>query len=297
MATETLNNNMKLWDAVCETDPSNTKPSDYGRKYTAIDPHSQVMAATKQFGAAGEGWGWEVVDVQYPPNDTVAVRIRVWHGVRGSYFEQWGQCGVYTNNDKTKDDQECMKKATTDGLTKCLSYLGFNADVFLGKFDDSKYVASMVEAHKEVVPYQPTEDEKRTINDICHLIKCGQSEADMANVLEEYQEEMNEFDVSLHEGINSQCAEMKAVWKAGNQAQSYVYVFNSVKHACDSYVEMTSAIKAFDNLPMLEAYYQKWKHRIDALEGALKADKYVRDGISPHTALANLYNSRIKELN
>jgi len=36
-----------------------------------------------------------------------------------------------------------MKKATTDGITKCLSMLGFNADVFLGKFDDNKYVQEL----------------------------------------------------------------------------------------------------------------------------------------------------------
>jgi hypothetical protein len=27
----------------------------------------------------------------------------------------------------------------TDGLTKALSHLGFNADVFLGEFDGNKY--------------------------------------------------------------------------------------------------------------------------------------------------------------
>jgi hypothetical protein len=40
-------------------------------------------------------------------------------------------------------DDECMKKAQTDALTKGLSFLGFNADVFLGKFDDNKYVESV----------------------------------------------------------------------------------------------------------------------------------------------------------
>ena len=44
-----------------------------------------------------------------------------------------------------KKDTDCMKKATTDGLTKCLSFLGFNADIFLGKFDDCKYVQQVTE--------------------------------------------------------------------------------------------------------------------------------------------------------
>ena len=36
-----------------------------------------------------------------------------------------------------------MKKVATDALTKGLSKLGFNADVFMGKFDDNKYVNSL----------------------------------------------------------------------------------------------------------------------------------------------------------
>jgi hypothetical protein len=42
-----------------------------------------------------------------------------------------------------KLDDECFKKVTTDALTKGLSKLGFNADVFMGQYDDNKYVAQM----------------------------------------------------------------------------------------------------------------------------------------------------------
>ena len=40
---------------------------------------------------------------------------------------------------KDKLDDDAPKKAITDGLTKAISHLGFNADVFLGKFDGNKY--------------------------------------------------------------------------------------------------------------------------------------------------------------
>jgi hypothetical protein len=40
-----------------------------------------------------------------------------------------------------KVDEDAPKKAMTDGLTKALSHLGFNADVFLGKFDGNKYTS------------------------------------------------------------------------------------------------------------------------------------------------------------
>lgn len=141
--------NMELWNKVCVTNPDNTKEVGFGRKFTAIDAHSQIKRATEVFGRVGVGWGWEVVEIQYPLNDTVALKIRVWHGDRDNWFEHWGQCGLFTGNDKAKDDQECFKKATTDGLTKCLSYLGFNADVFLGKFDDNKYVEALKETYEK----------------------------------------------------------------------------------------------------------------------------------------------------
>jgi hypothetical protein len=101
------------------------------------------MRATEEMGVAGEGWGFEVIDVQYLPTDQVAIRVRVWKGKRENYIEQWGQNGLYMDKDRKKPDDDCMKKATTDGLTKCLSYFGFNADVFLGKFDDNKYVEEL----------------------------------------------------------------------------------------------------------------------------------------------------------
>ena len=44
----------------------------------------------------------------------------------------------YHNSGRVDDD--FMKKVATDALTKGLSKLGFNADVFMGKFDDNKYV-------------------------------------------------------------------------------------------------------------------------------------------------------------
>ena len=41
-------------------------------------------------------------------------------------------------------DDDFAKKVATDALTKGLSKLGFNADVFMGRFDDNKYVNQMI---------------------------------------------------------------------------------------------------------------------------------------------------------
>ena len=141
---------LEFWNTVCTTDPEYTKLVKLGRTFTAIDPMYQVMKATEAMGVVTQGWGFNVQEVQYLPTDQVAVKVRVWKGDKESYIEQWGQNGLYIDKAKSMPDTDCMKKATTDGLTKCLSYFGFNADVFLGKFDDNKYVEGLKKAAPKV---------------------------------------------------------------------------------------------------------------------------------------------------
>ena len=63
-----------------------------------------------------------------------------------------------------KKDADCMKKATTDGLTKCLSMMGFNADIFLGKFDDSKYVQQVKAEFEASKPRELDNNDKAWID-------------------------------------------------------------------------------------------------------------------------------------
>ena len=149
------NSNMDLWNRVCKTDPSHTKKVTFGRSITAIDPYRQIEAATREFGPAGQGWGWDIKRVEHLPTNEVAVSVYVWvrkYDVDGESYkdgiEQWGQASLYIDKAEKMKDKDLMKKATTDGLTKCLSCMGFNADIFLGKFDDNKYVDQMKEEFK-----------------------------------------------------------------------------------------------------------------------------------------------------
>ena len=134
---------MKLWESVEKTNPAHTKAVTFGRKITAVDPYQQVKNATAQFGPVGKGWGWSVERVEYLPTNELALLIRLWHGDKSNSFDHWGQASLFIDKAEKKKDTDCFKKATTDGVTKCLSFLGFNADVFLGKFDDNKYIAQM----------------------------------------------------------------------------------------------------------------------------------------------------------
>lgn len=145
-----MTGNLQLWDSVCRTDPAHTKQVKQRGGFTAIDAMYQVQEATRAFGPAGIGWGWDF-ELNFPANGTVMAIVTLWHGNKDQTVKQVGQKSL----GEGRVDEDAAKKAVTDGLTKCLSYLGFNADVFLGKFDDNKYVESN---RKEFAQ----EDEKKT---------------------------------------------------------------------------------------------------------------------------------------
>lgn len=152
------NANMEIWNKVEKTNPDDTKKVNQRGGFTAIDAYSQIKKATEVFGPVGVGWGWTLCAPIFPPNDTVMIEVQVWHGKKENYIPVFGQKKLNTKNGP---DEDAMKKAVTDGVTKALSYLGFNADVFMGKFDDNKYLEerkSEVQQEKKQ-PFKPKDGE------------------------------------------------------------------------------------------------------------------------------------------
>jgi hypothetical protein len=150
------NENMELWDSVCKTDPSHTKKAKIGQmNITAICPQYQRKAATAMFGPYGSGWG--VIDDKYEFLDfTDGTKLctytaTLWYNLDGSKNEFPIQSNIkvafvtQAGEGYLKIDDEYAKKAATDALTKGLSMLGFNSDVFEGRYDDNKYVNKMRE--------------------------------------------------------------------------------------------------------------------------------------------------------
>lgn len=135
------NPNLHIWDAVSKTDPRHTKKVNQRGGFTAISAHYQVMSATAQFGPVGIGWGYTNGEPIFHDH-LVIVPVTIWHGERSNTFGPVYGSAEWKNN-KGYLDADAPKKASTDGLTKGLSQLGFNADVFLGRFDDNKYVAEL----------------------------------------------------------------------------------------------------------------------------------------------------------
>lgn len=134
-----MTDNLKVWNAVCETDPDHTKKVNQRGGFTAIDAHYQIKRATEQFGPVGIGWGYDAGEPIFQ-QQFVVVPVTLWHGDRANTYGPVFGCAEMFGN---RPDADAPKKAGTDALTKLLSQLGFSADVFLGKFDDNKYVAEL----------------------------------------------------------------------------------------------------------------------------------------------------------
>lgn len=136
----TQQNNKRIWEQVCATDPNYTKHVNQRGGFTSINAEYTIMRATEVFGPVGEGWGYDVT-YQFE-DDLVMALVTIWHGSRENHFGPVIGCNpLHTGQNRLDDD--APKKAMTDALTKGLSHLGFSADVFLGLYDDNKYVSDL----------------------------------------------------------------------------------------------------------------------------------------------------------
>jgi len=132
-------NNMKIWDQVCVTDPEITKRVSQRGGFTAIDAQAQLRNATILFGPYGTHWG--VTNLEYETvTDPEGAILEITLTAR--FYYPGGEFPM-SNEMRYRPGDECRKKLITDLRSKCLSTLGFNSDVFEGKFDDSRYVQSL----------------------------------------------------------------------------------------------------------------------------------------------------------
>ena len=138
------NGNMELWNSVCETPPSTTRPVEYGnRKFTAIDAQHQRKRATEVFGPYGDGWGLKDLKWEYVREKEKIVELTL-DAIFWCVLIRDGEPVDFefpiASDHRYKPGDDLKKKLITDATTKALSMLGFNSDVFEGKFDDNKYV-------------------------------------------------------------------------------------------------------------------------------------------------------------
>ena len=142
-----MSENMELWDKVCTTDKAFTKAVSFGRKFTAIDPTYQLMEATKLWGPYGKEWMLDAVETRSVSiNCNNKERTQSWIEtvmvLSGTFVYPGGSFPIVVDA-PWKPGDDTAKKLQTSAISKSLSKLGFNADVFLGKFDDSQYLKEL----------------------------------------------------------------------------------------------------------------------------------------------------------
>lgn len=153
------NNNLELWGKVEKTNPNYTKQANVkGNRITSISPQYQIKQATEQFGVYGVTWGFKSMEFDYTLKDIGMATFKAVFFFPNGQFEIVNSVQLFKDGAKTKIDDDFAKKVETDTLTKALSKLGFSADIFLGKFDDVKYLNEVKEEFKPKKP-KPTLNE------------------------------------------------------------------------------------------------------------------------------------------
>jgi hypothetical protein len=156
-------NNLTLWNSVEKTNPKYTKKAKIGgMSITAIAPQYQIMMVTEQFGVYGQTWGFKNIELDYSLLKYDMVVFKGTFFFPKGEFEIINSCKLYINNAKTMLDDNFAKKIETDTLTKAISKLGFNADIFMGKFDDVRYLKEITAEFAPKPIKQPLSDERFT---------------------------------------------------------------------------------------------------------------------------------------
>jgi hypothetical protein len=166
---EQRSTNLRIWNALSRTDPKHTKGFSRagGFKGTAVKPIWITQRLTEMFGPCGEGWGFEKPEFQLvnTPTDTlVYCTVTAWYidekkqhfiyGVGGDKVVVQRQSGPFC-------DDEAFKKAFTDALGNAFKFVGVAADVHMGLFDDSKYVAEVAAEFKPKTDEEPPKQREK----------------------------------------------------------------------------------------------------------------------------------------
>lgn len=165
-----MTDNLKLWNSVEKTPVDQTKAIT-GKSYqgTSPKPHYLVHKATETFGPIGIGWGFTIENERIEEGAggerMHIARVKVWYkwgGERGEVEHIGGtQFSGTRSSGKPFTDEDAPKKSVTDALIKALSMIGFAGDIFMGRYDDSKYVSDLKEEAKEAKSAPKNEEARK----------------------------------------------------------------------------------------------------------------------------------------
>ena len=163
-----MTDNLRIWNTLGKTDPKHTKQFSRagGFKGTAVKPIWTAMRMTEYFGPCGKGWGMTAPEFQtVASGDDVLVycTVGLWYSEPSAHttnhsekseivYGVGGDKVAAKNKNGSFTDDEAFKKSYTDALGNAMKHIGVAADVHMGLFDDSKYVAEMKQEFADDAP-------------------------------------------------------------------------------------------------------------------------------------------------
>lgn len=145
--------NMKLWNFVCDTNPEFTKRVKLGGySFTDIDIMYSIKRATELWGPFGSTWGLKQITYNFGEGyieNKEKIKEKV-PGIlmQGIFWYPGGEFDIAADL-PYETRGETLKKLQTMCIGKALSRLGFSADIYEGRFDDSAYVKAQEEKYAE----------------------------------------------------------------------------------------------------------------------------------------------------
>ena len=183
-----IEKNMSLWNSLEKTDPAQVKEIT-GKPYkgNSPKPYYLIRKATEVFGPCGYGWGLEIVSqtiVDGIDGDKLSVAtVRFWYKMSKDSIGEIEHVGAtplcgHRSNGKPYLDEDAPKKSVTDALIKAMSMVGFAGDIFIGRYDDSKYVEEIAQEFEQDREARAKAEQDRLIHGILDaFLDMGTSEA------------------------------------------------------------------------------------------------------------------------
>ena len=175
---------MWLWKQVEESNPATLKQVRKRGGFTAIAAQAQIKRATELWGPYGHRWGLRDLVWSHFFNEDRIIGLML---EATFYYPVETPSGHEAQFQIASDmpyapENETTKKLMTDVTTKALSKLGFNADVFLGLWDDNRYAAEKKKA-AESARAEKTPEDQRKKNFLAAVEKTGATEKQINFVL------------------------------------------------------------------------------------------------------------------
>lgn len=295
--------NLETWNKLEKTDPEYTKKFDKGTfKGTAINPTYQIKKMTEMYGACGTGWSYSVQDVKTVElaSQEVMVYVTIALFVGGNRDGIVGVGGDYiyrkTQNGFRADD-DAMKKATTDALVNAFKFLGMCADVYLGRYDDNKYVQELKDEKEKPIEDKETrltQEQKSQRNVLFTRLGQCTDKQEIESFLDEHKtaiDAMPDTDLLFQE-IENKLEQLK---KGIPLTIATSHTFAGVDDAIEWLNKIQPVIAGFKTPEQLinwQTYNQPFINGTDCLS----AKKYIKDGKLPKERLTDALAAKLATL-